>query len=540
MKARYLTLLAFAVITAAMTMSLLFVARRIVLAHFLALENQHVKEDIRRAVRHLDSELQELDRTAKDYASWDDTYDYMRSRRAEYLRSNYTDVSVANLKLRAVVLLDPNGHIVYVGSWHRNGKHTELDADMRTLQKAAGLLTAGSKRQSMTGIITLSDGPVLASMRAILTTAGQGPSRGTLIMLRDLDDRLLAKISLLTDVPVTVFAFSSGVAPAPTVVEDGIHRVGESLARDIDDNEVAVIARLSDWFGHPSYEIEIRHAREFWQQGKHAYRFLMYSILAFGCVSGALGLLLTQLCFVHRIEALTRFAQQIKNEEGLKSRITFRWKDEISILAGQINHMLEDLQSSHDKLALARERLQHEATHDSLTGVWNCAAALELLDREIARSERENGHIAVFMIDIDHFKRVNDEFGHVIGDCALLAIAASMAKILRTTDILARYGGEEFLVFAPNCNLAEARRLADRLLLRVQSTAIDVGDQKLTMTVSIGLVSGGYPLTSEELIALADRALYRAKEKGRNRFECEDAQPAPVKGTLYCMPRRTV
>ena len=113
--------------------------------------------------------------------------------------------------------------------------------------------------------------------------------------------------------------------------------------------------------------------------------------------------------------------------------------------------MLDEIQLSNQKLVAARERLKFEATHDALTGTWNCAAALELLDREIVRSEREGGTVAVLMLDLDHFKWVNDQFGHHAGDLALQAVSASIAGILRSSDVLARYGGEEFLVIAPSC-----------------------------------------------------------------------------------------
>lgn len=540
MKARYLTMLVSAVVTVAMTMSLLFVARRIVLNHFSTLENEHVMDDIQRAVRHLDSELQNLDRTAKDYSSWDDTYDFMQTRRPAYIRSNYTDVSISNLRLRTVILLDTQGNIVYIGAWHRDGKHVELTPDVERVKNAATLLSFRRRGQGMTGIIGLSDGPVLASMRAILTTQEKGPSRGTLIMLRDLDYRLLARIASLAQFPMGVYRTDSVGASVQNGIENGIHYSGRSSIKTINNDQMAITTDLNDWFGHPSFQLEITHNREVWLQGQHAYRFLMYSILIFGCVFGGLALLMVHTVYVRRVETLARFTRRIKTEDDLRSRIHLKWKDELADLADHINRMLEDLQSSHEKLALARERLQHEATHDSLTGTWNCAAALELLDRELARSERENTKVAVLMLDLDHFKTVNDRFGHAAGDRALQAITASVARILRTTDILARYGGEEFLIIAPNCSLAEARRLADRILLRAQATPLELGEHKAIVTTSIGVVSGGYPLSAEELIALADRALYRAKENGRNRAECEEPVPSRVKGTLYCMPRRSV
>ncbi len=540
MKARYLTLLATVVITLGMTFSLLFVARRIVLADFLELENRHMRQDLHRAVRHLNAELQNLDLTAKDYASWDETHRYMETHDARYLSSTFSEVSLENLKLRSVILLDEQGRVVAEIAFHKNGARKKLDSDIAVLKGAAGTLKASAGTPSGTGIIGLSDGPVLASMRPILTTREQGPSRGTLIMLRDLDYRLLGKITSLAEFPTRISRTAGNVTVNRGAVESGVHSYGDTSIRVINEDQLAVSTDLIDWFGNPAFELQISHDREVWRQGQHAYRFLMYSIVIFGCVFGVVVLVVVQLVYVNRVKTLVRFAEQIKNEQGLKSRINFRWKDELAKLADQINQMLEDLQNSHEKLALAHERLQHEATHDSLTGAWNCAAALELLDREIARSERERTHVAVLMFDIDHFKDVNDRFGHAAGDRALQAITASVGKILRTTDILARYGGEEFLVIAPDCSFDEARRLADRIVLRMQTTPLEVGEQKLIITLSIGLVSGSYPLSAEELIALADRALYRAKANGRNRAEFEEALPARVKGALYCMPRRSV
>jgi diguanylate cyclase (GGDEF)-like protein len=144
------------------------------------------------------------------------------------------------------------------------------------------------------------------------------------------------------------------------------------------------------------------------------------------------------------------------------------------------------------------------------------------------------------MLDLDHFKNVNDCYGHAAGDHVLQAITASIGSILRTSDILARYGGEEFLIVAPACPENQALRLAERMRLRLHSEAISVDEKEICVTASIGFAVGSLPFTSEELIALADRALYRAKASGRNRVEKEEAAPTRVKGVLYSMPRRTV
>jgi diguanylate cyclase (GGDEF)-like protein len=243
---------------------------------------------------------------------------------------------------------------------------------------------------------------------------------------------------------------------------------------------------------------------------------------------------------IQPIHEIITFIKEFRRNNNLAHRLSREGMVGIGELREEINGLIDEIQVSNQKLIAAQEQLKFEATHDALTGTWNCAAALELLDREISRSERDRTTVAVLMLDLDDFKGVNDKFGHAAGDLVLRAITASIVRILRTSDVLARYGGEEFLVIAPDCSPAEAVRLAERILLRLRSTAIPLGEQEARVTASIGISAGSFPFTSEELIALADRALYQAKAHGRDRAECEDASPARVKATLYSMPRRNV
>jgi two-component system, cell cycle response regulator len=181
--------------------------------------------------------------------------------------------------------------------------------------------------------------------------------------------------------------------------------------------------------------------------------------------------------------------------------------------------MLDRLQNSQQKLLAVQERLRFEATHDSLTGIWNRAAALQLMDRELARCSRENVALAVIMLDADRFKKINDHFGHTTGDRALQAVSAAITRNLRAFDTCARYRGEEFLVIAANCDIEQGRKLAARILDHLRSSPIMVKDHAFCITLSAGVTATAVGCTAEELIVVADRALYRAKENGRNRVE---------------------
>jgi two-component system, cell cycle response regulator len=185
-----------------------------------------------------------------------------------------------------------------------------------------------------------------------------------------------------------------------------------------------------------------------------------------------------------------------------------------------------DLQT---ELISAQESLRFQATHDLLTGLWNRSGILSILNRELSRSERVGSHLSVIMIDLDHFKDINDTFGHLVGDAALQETARRMRSSLRSYDELGRYGGEEFLVVAPGSTSTDASSLATRLCRSICESPIAVGsDRIIKVSASLGVASNSDSvcLDEDKLLRTADIALYRAKQGGRNRVEL--ASPADL------------
>jgi len=183
----------------------------------------------------------------------------------------------------------------------------------------------------------------------------------------------------------------------------------------------------------------------------------------------------------------------------------------------------------HQQLHEARESLRTQAMRDPLTEVWNRRAFDEIAEAQLNRCRRSEAPMAVLMVDLDHFKRVNDEHGHATGDLVLKEACTRMSGGLRRGDELARYGGEEFVVLLPNCNGPGARLVAERVRQRIARGGIDIGETVLPVTASIGIAWLREEESVESLIDRADKALYRAKESGRNRTAM--AEP--------CAPRRT-
>jgi len=183
-----------------------------------------------------------------------------------------------------------------------------------------------------------------------------------------------------------------------------------------------------------------------------------------------------------------------------------------------VGRRILDLQN---KLISAREELRFRATHDELTGLSNRRVVLEAIDREYARRRREGGDLGVVLIDLDHFKNVNDTYGHLAGDAVLKEAARRMTASVRPYDTVGRYGGEEFLVVAPSCNSSGAVKLAERIRESIQELPMPsvAGPVSITASCGVAVSTTAKPLDPQELLRSADEALYRAKENGRNRSE---------------------
>lgn len=181
----------------------------------------------------------------------------------------------------------------------------------------------------------------------------------------------------------------------------------------------------------------------------------------------------------------------------------------------QTGKRIIDLQN---ELLQSKKKLEELATKDSLTKLWNRAAIIQHLEEEIHRCSRENKPIGSFLVDIDHFKNINDTYGHQVGDEVLVEVSSRLRKCIRRYDKLGRYGGDELLVVLSQCDSSELKSIAERLCWVVYEKKINTEIGPLEVSLSVGGVSSeGQPVGSaEDLIKASDHALYQAKRKGRN------------------------
>jgi diguanylate cyclase (GGDEF)-like protein len=169
------------------------------------------------------------------------------------------------------------------------------------------------------------------------------------------------------------------------------------------------------------------------------------------------------------------------------------------------------------QLITTREQLRFQGLRDSLTHALNRLAFFDLYDREITRVCRNQSSLALIIGDVDHFKRINDQYGHVAGDAVLRETARRLRVTQRACDAVARYGGEEFVVLAPDCDEAGGRALAERFRMAISTEPMPVVHGTLMVTMSFGVAATSNMDNAEKLLQIADERLYRAKDLGRNR-----------------------
>ena len=210
-------------------------------------------------------------------------------------------------------------------------------------------------------------------------------------------------------------------------------------------------------------------------------------------------------------------------EQGASDYITKPFDPEELVARVKVHLKIKKLQ---DELKRSNELLLELSNTDHLTGLFNRRYMMEALDKEVQRSARRGGTLSLIMLDIDHFKQVNDNFGHLQGDVVLQKVALLLQKELRNYDCAARFGGEEFVAILPDSSLKEAVFVADRIRLAVQGSKFSGPLSKLCLTISLGVACFSPEHTSsvDGFIKLADDALYRAKANGRNRVEFHDPE----------------
>jgi len=491
-----------------------FASRFALLNGFARLENDHARQSVRQLQNGLQNEQASLEIVARDYAQWDRTYDYMESRNPAYVRTELTDAAFNIIHIHFFALLDRSGHVIL----QKSREKWSLDAgDLVAIASGRPTSIQGGDphRSGQNGVLELNGRVVLLAYQEILTSRGNGVSRGTLVMGRELDQKLILAISRSAGLPV--WLEPPDQAPGPNlqaVWSDGTN----SVALESDSTMLGYIP-IKDMSGTTLRLLVARIPSDLHSEGKKVMRYLLLLLMLAGVVHCGVLLLVLEENLLSRLATLNRRIKQITVSGDLSLRLELRGEDELGGLAGAVNAMLAAMQKAKSELLQAQESLRFHAEHDSLTGILNRRAIRDVLRRELARCRRESNTLGVIVADVDHFKKINDHYGHGAGDAALVAVVQRISATLRPYDVIGRYGGEEFLILAPGCDLQLTQKLAERIRAAVCDEVVDLGNESTTITVSLGATLGTADSDPEFLVTMADAAMYQAKRNGRNRAE---------------------
>ena len=207
------------------------------------------------------------------------------------------------------------------------------------------------------------------------------------------------------------------------------------------------------------------------------------------------------------VDYLTKPFNEVELQARIRSCVkTQMLQDELEQKNFQLNELVDEVK----KMAIT----------DPLTGLYNRRHMNEVLSKEFQKAKRYGGNLSCLMVDVDHFKRVNDTHGHAVGDMVLKEVATTLTNCLRTVDIVARWGGEEFVILLPATGLKQAQEAAQKVLRAMSSTRFEpIKDEPLTVSIGISSSSSKKLTTEDMIVNTADEALFEAKRNGRNRIE---------------------
>ncbi|WP_017715148.1 response regulator [Kamptonema formosum] len=364
-------------------------ASSILLRDFRKLEEQSVRKDMARALDSLRDDLSNLDTIAQEQAKWLNSYASLDSAGSDYIKSNFGDATFAQLRLNLVLLIDNAGQTVFSKSfdWAQRTETAIPDRLQQYLGSGSPLVAHANPESSVSGIILLPEGPMLAVSRPVLTSQGTGPIRGTMIVGRYLDADEIERLKQLTDLSVSLYPLGAGpqspklqavldafgAAGQPVAPPQSQHRLShpnpglsaggtviQPLLREPNsaggEERIAGYALLRDIYGLPALLLRVDLPRVIYQQGKASLRYFTLSLLSVGLAFSAITLLLVEKLVLSRLTRLSASVGSIADRLDLSLRVSLAGKDELSSLADTINAMLEALEKSQQERQASEQR----------------------------------------------------------------------------------------------------------------------------------------------------------------------------------------
>lgn len=468
-------------------------------------ESGIINQELQRIERSISLAHQELLSQARDWANWDDTYAFVQGRYPRYANVNFSPEMMQEMRYQLIAFFDPQGNTYFL-----SGLAPESDAYTtctRTVDDCAWMApyvnniqhAIESAEEQQRFLLPGVNAPAMAVITPIVRTDGSGPSVGWLAKIRLMDARWIAQMEEMTGLPITIEQRSTSHAePVTRIAGDTIY-AQHLLSTHVPAISIAVGTQLN---------------RTHYLASLTTIRYVLIWTACLMLLVTGLVLWLMERIILKPLKALSLFARQVSEHEHMDSTHLCQRNDEIGLLA----------RSFEQQLTRQRElnaELLNLSTHDSLTGLPNRRLFDQQLQADIHETQALSQPLAVMMLDIDHFKRFNDYYGHQKGDECLQQVAKALQHIAADHDFLiARTGGEEFSALLPNTSAHTAKQIGHLLHHAVASLKIPHQGSPVTphVTISVGISSldESKDISPSTLMSTADQALYRAKAAGRH------------------------
>jgi diguanylate cyclase (GGDEF)-like protein len=485
---------------------------KVFLPSFLRMERELMVQDLSRIEAAVERETRLLEVTARNYAGGQEVRAEVERPGGALLPSEDAG-SLRTLDLDAILVFDPFGRA-------RSWSHAHTPADLAAARELepqafaaafpvmasarAGTASGGASRR---GLLRLGGGRlVFAAAAPVPPAPGGSTAAGTVVLLRSLDARGVERLAEQVRLPVRIEA----ARPSGAVV------TAENARPQLEGETIHAEAWLVDPFGQPIARYSVHRPTMLLTQGADTVRLAGLGSLFMLSVVLAMLLLVLRWAVVSPLARLTASIEHIRATADLSQRLGINRNDEIGLLAYNFDRLLE--------LLAERTRVLEElATTDGLTKLLNRRTIMERLEALLQRATGKGGlpapPLSVLLLDVDHFKRINDTCGHPVGDRVLRQVARCLESHLRPGELAGRFGGEEFLVVLPDKGREDAVGTAELLRESIASTAIQGVDWPVTVSIGVATFADH---TVHGLLATSDLNLYRAKERGRNRVVADD------------------
>ncbi len=490
----------------------------IIFPAFIEIEQEEAQKNGQRAINSIEREIHFLEGLCRDWSFWDDTYEFAGGSNPDFVKRNINTKTYETNELNLLYVVDQTGKVIW-GKCYDLLKEkwiliSEIPSD--TFLKTHPMTISPDSRQSLneqgiSGIIKTDQGFMLFSSQPVLTSDHEGPVRGMVIMGRLMNPTWLNRLSKQTQLALELISLNGKAQPEG---KDGLAQVIKHLTQastfyihEKEDAFLDIFTPLFDIRSNRILILKITLKGKVLEKGKETLTFALYSSAVAFIAILLLVFFIISTAIVNPISALSKHINTILKTGDLSSRIHIQKHDEVGTLGDHYNQML-------DKLEKKTAKLNELAITDPLTGLFNRRYIITALERNLAIASRYSRNLGVIIWDIDHFKKVNDTYGHKTGDKVLIKVSQAIQEALRTTDIIARFGGEEFLMVLPDQDEKGTRLAGNRIRELIESLTWKQDGLKVTIS---GGICTDTALAASEMVARADKNLYAAKHQGRNR-----------------------